>query len=368
MPATAADDLLRQILFNFLKNKYEEAQRTAASTVPPPRIPLRTAASVDVDMTGDSDTPPRCPPVLRDPAVPALQRTLAALVDHVTSNSTDAAIPGLEPSAESDTIPDYVKNAFKEKPYELVVPDDIPEAKLAEDKLWLEKLERLRSIKNSHGERNPEDLQKHMQTRFCPPGMKVVNIDKTGNADQRVRQAKESMLQLADYERYLTVRLQRNEAQNRSLGDAISKQAIEDLKQREFRLYGQIRTRYRLMLMPQSALKSTLTGMTDVQDRHYIQSTFKVSAAKAKTMLSEMQKAEFAAAKRKVSAGAGADDGRKKRKRRERRTACYHCGAFGRRYHTYPNCEKWKRGDKPSNGSKFWKDLQKGKTIPTPAK
>ena len=122
-----------------------------------------------------------------------------------------------------------------------------------------------------------------------------------------------------------------------------------------------------MMLMTAAQLTNALTGITNEQDLHYIQATFGITVAQAKTMLASMQKAEHTTKQAKrPGAGSTGDQPSKRPRGRRRRNVCYQCGAGGSRYHVYTTCPKWLRGDKPSKGSKFAEDLKRGKSIPTP--
>ena len=301
----------------------------------------------------------------------SLTRAVASLADHVSTTS-GTPVPGIDlTSSQEDSLPGFIKASFKKKGYDVVVPDRIPQAESHVDRMWHSELVQLRGIKNSDGDRNPKRLREHMQTRFCPTGLDIVNIVNRGHTQHRLRMEREHMLQLRDYEEYLKVRLARNEAENRNLGDAITKREIESLKQREYELYGMIRTRYRFMLLSANDLRTILAGMTDAEDQHFVQATMGASSAQAQAMLKAMRKAGNNR-KRKAEALRGVDANGGwlpvSRPRGGQGKQCFHCGARGKKYHVFTDCPEWLAGKPPAKGTRFAAAKAKGKKIPTPSK
>ena len=418
-PAHFDDVLLRQRIFNYMHSKYLDAckraglpPRTIVRVVrqPPMAAPLR---SVSVDgsnlrvnlrrvpvssssrvMFGLPQAPAPAPyPVptathlsstqsaasaaasahaqpAKDPMqrqIAALSKVVSSLAEHISTTS-GTPVPGLDlTSSQDSTLPSFIKNSFQKRGYDVVVPDRIPQAEANVDQMWYAELQKLRSIKNSDGDRNPKTLREHMQQRFCPANLDVVNIAAKGPAAHRMRMNREEMLQLRDYEDYLQVRLARNDAENRSLGDAISKQEIDALKQREYELYGQIRTRYRLMLLSASDLRTVLTGLTDEEDMHFVQATFKgASSSQAQAMIKAMRKAGNATKRKNEIDATGGWRQLAKRRRNQGVRVCYQCGAKGNNYHVFTACPEWLQGKPPKKGTRFDQYLAQGKTIPKP--
>ena len=193
---------------------------------------------------------------------------------------------------------------------------------------------------------------------------------------QRTQAAIQMSHQYEAFRRLLQVRLQRHAVERRAIGDSNSKAAIERLKTSEYSLFATIRLRFHIMLSHnKSECNKLLKSLDAKKDADMVRAVFDVSKAEANTFMHKLLKLQQPpksvkgqSAKRPITVTAPDDSSQssKRFKRRGRRSLCFHRGANGKNYHAFPACKLWLKGDKPSKGSRFAKDLEAGREIPHP--
>ena len=205
--------------------------------------------------------------------------------------------------------------------------------------------------------------------------MNILNLLTKGSQQQRTQAAIHTSHQHETFRRLLQVRLQRHAVERRAIGDANSKAAIERLKTSEYSLFAKIRLRYHIMLSHnKSECNKLLKSLDAKKDADMVRAVFDVSKAEANTFMQKLLKlqqdpksAQSHSNKRSlVVTPKDTSTANSQPRKRGRKSLCFHCGANGKNYHKFPECKLWLKGDKPSRGSRFAKDLEAGREIPSP--
>lgn len=349
VPNTILDDTLRAAMRNFLIHQYNCTRQIMVDKA------AATAAAAAAAVT----PPPAPVPAVSHMAT--LQRNFTALVDHINHAGGAPTDLSLSPA---DALPSYVSRTFeRSNPALLVVPDVVSEALHARDKAMAGRLEFLHSLANVDGKCLHPDIDLYFQKYYCAADMNIVGLETTVPASQRAAVCKDKIKAQDDLRRLLDIRMQRFRLQKRKLGDAISKAEIEDLKSREFRVFSDIRMRFRSMLAGSAQERlNALAGVTAASDTVFAQASFGASAAQAKTLLVALHKSRVKR-KRPVKVTRAYGFTAPAKVTGSSRT-CHHCGVSGANYHPFYKCPKWKAGSPPVPGTKYASLVASGKTVP----
>ena len=286
-----------------------------------------------------------------------------AMVDHLQQSGVDIGLG--DTSANDDSLPSFMQsNMVSADAARTSVPPIITEQMADTDKTFLERVNWIHSDLNLSGKLFHEDVERHMQKRFGAHDMDILNAESTGPRHKRARARRIKISNHRDFQRLLEVRQQRYQLQKMGISNDVMRRHIDDLKSREFLLFAQIRVRYRSLNSDDGDRKRALAAVVTSADASFARAVFKITPAQAKSYLSALHKSTYK--KKRPRAPAPSPSPRAPAPGIKVVRCCFHCGAFGPKYHNYTACPVWKAKKPPLPNTVHARMKKEGKKIPMP--